>query len=128
MSDEEVPIDKLIKIYIKMRDAKKDLEKQAFNVEEQMDVVRGKILDACNAVGASGLRTPFGRVVRVVKTDYSTADWESMHTFMRDNDALDLLQRRIHQTNMKTYLEEHPDKLPPGLNSDSRYDITVYRK
>jgi hypothetical protein len=74
------------------------------------------------------LRTPFGRVVRVVKTDYSTADWDSMHTFMRDNDALDLLQRRIHQTNMKTYLEEHPDKLPPGLNSDSRYDITVYRK
>ena len=128
MSDEEVPIDKLIKIYIKMRDAKKDLEKQAFNVEEQMDVVRGKILDACNAVGASSLRTPFGRVVRVVKTDYSTAEWESMHTFMRDNDALDLLQRRIHQTNMKTYLEEHPDKLPPGLNSDSRYDITVYRK
>lgn len=128
MSDEEVPIDKLIKIYIKMRDAKQAFEKQASGVEEQMDIVKGKILDACNAVGASSLRTPFGRVVRTVKTDYSTTDWDSMHSFMRDNDALDLLQRRIHQTNMKTFLEEHPDKLPPGLNSDSRYDITVYRK
>jgi len=128
MSDEEVPVDKLIKIYIKMRDAKQAFEKQASGVEEQMDIVRGKILDACTAVGASSLRTPFGRVVRTVKTDYSTSDWVSMHQFMKENDALDLVQRRIHQTNMKTFLEEHPDKLPPGLNSDSRYDITVYRK
>ena len=128
MSDEEVPVDKLIKIYIKMRDAKQAFEKQASGVEEQMDIVKGKILDACTAVGASSLRTPFGRVVRTVKTDYSTSDWVSMHQFMKENDALDLVQRRIHQTNMKTFLEEHPDKLPPGLNSDSRYDITVYRK
>ena len=128
MSDEEVPVDKLIKIYIKMRDAKQAFEKQASGVEEQMDIVKGKILDACTAVGASSLRTPFGRVVRTVKTDYSTSDWVSMHQFMKENDALDLVQRRIHQTNMKTYLEEHPDKLPPGLNSDSRYDITVFRK
>ena len=128
MSDGEVPIDKLIKIYIKMREAKKDLEKQAFGVEEQMDVVRGKILEACNAVGASSLKTPFGRVVRTVKTDYSTSDWSSMHQFMKENDALDLVQRRIHQTNMKTFLEEHPDKLPPGLNADRRYDITVFSK
>ena len=126
MSDEEVPVDKLI--YIKMRDAKQAFEKQASGVEEQMDIVKGKILDACTAVGASSLRTPFGRVVRTVKTDYSTSDWVSMHQFMKENDALDLVQRRIHQTNMKTFLEEHPDKLPPGLNSDSRYDITVYRK
>ena len=128
MSDEEVPVDKLIKIYIKMRDTKQAFEKQASGVEEQMDIVKDKILDACTAVGASSLRTPFGRVVRTVKTDYSTSDWVSMHQFMKENDALDLVQRRIHQTTMKTYLEEHPDKLPPGLNSDSRYDITVYRK
>jgi len=128
MSDEEIPIDRLIKIYIKMRNTKKGLEKQAFEVEEQMDVVKGKILEACNAVGASSLRTPFGRVVRTIKTDYSTTDWESMHNFMKENNALDLLQRRIHQTNMKTFLEEHPDKLPPGLNADRRYDITVYTK
>ncbi len=128
MSDEDVSVDKLIKIYIKMRNAKKELEKQALDVEDQMDVVKAKILDACNAVGASSLRTPFGRVVRTIKTDYSTTDWESMHNFMKENDALDLLQRRIHQTNMKTFLEEHPEKLPPGLNADRRYDITVYSK
>lgn len=128
MSDEDLPIGKLIKIYIKMRTARKDLERQALEVEEQMDVIKEKILDSCNAVGASSLRTPFGRVVRFLRTHYNTTDWESMHSFMKENNVLDLLQRRIHQTNMKTFLEEHPDKLPPGLNADREYDIIVYRK
>jgi hypothetical protein len=127
MSD-DVPIDKLIKVYIKMRNARKELEKQANDIEMQMDEVKGKILESCNAVGASSLRTPFGRVVRSIKTNYTTTDWASMHSFLKENDALDLLQRRIHQTNMKSFLEEHPDKLPPGLNAERVYDITVYSK
>jgi hypothetical protein len=48
-----------------------------------------------------------------------------MREFIKDNDALDLLEQRIHQTNMKTFLAEHPDKLPPGLNQDSEFTISV---
>jgi len=29
---------------------------------------------------------------------------------------------------MKQFLEENPDALPPGLNADSEYSITVRRK
>ena len=29
---------------------------------------------------------------------------------------------------VETFLQENPDKLPPGLNVDSRYAITVRRK
>jgi hypothetical protein len=29
---------------------------------------------------------------------------------------------------MKQFLEEHPELLPPGLNVDSEYTITVRRK
>jgi hypothetical protein len=45
-----------------------------------------------------------------------------------DNNAVELLERRIHQTNMNEFLKENPDKLPPGLNVDSEYTITVRRK
>lgn len=127
MSD-DVSIDKLIKIYIKMRNTKKEIESQVSDIEDQMNEVKAKILEKCNAVGASSLRTDYGRVVRSLKTTYTTTDWASMHAFCKENDALDLLQRRIHQTNMKTFLEEHPDKLPPGLNADREYDIIVYSK
>ncbi len=45
-----------------------------------------------------------------------------------ENNATDLLEKRLHQGNMRTFLEENPDKLPPGLNADNEYTITVRRK
>lgn len=121
-------LDRLIRVYIKMRDRCKELETQKEEIEEQMRAVKSQLLESCNTLGVNSLNTPFGRIVRKLKTRYWTTDWESMHKFMQDNEALDLLERRIHQTNMKSFLEEHPDLLPPGLNADREYDLTVYRK
>jgi hypothetical protein len=51
-----------------------------------------------------------------------------MNRFIVENEAVDLLEKRIHQGNMKQFLEENPEVLPPGLNADSEYSITVRRK
>jgi hypothetical protein len=128
MSEEKLPIDRLIKIYIKMRDARKAIEAQSNAIEEQMEVVKGQILDVCKETNVSGLKTPYGRIVRSIKTFYTTADWPSMHQFIKEHDALDLVERRIHQSNMKTFLEENANLLPPGLNADRKYTVVVYRK
>jgi hypothetical protein len=50
-----------------------------------------------------------------------------MYTFIKENDVYGLLERRIHQTNLKQFLEENPDKLPMGLQADSKYTISVRR-
>jgi hypothetical protein len=42
-----------------------------------------------------------------------------------EHDALDLFEKRIAQLNMKQFLEENPGVVPPGLNSNSEYDISV---
>jgi hypothetical protein len=47
---------------------------------------------------------------------------------MQEQGAMELLERRIHQSNMKQFLEENPDLHPMGLNVDSEYAITVRRK
>ncbi len=47
---------------------------------------------------------------------------------MKDNDAFELLEKRIHQTNMKTFMEENPDLHPEGLNMDKEYAITIRKK
>jgi hypothetical protein len=41
------------------------------------------------------------------------------------HDALDLLEKRIAQTNMATFLEENPGVYPPGLNTTTEYQISV---
>jgi hypothetical protein len=51
-----------------------------------------------------------------------------MGKFIVEHGVPDLLDKRIHQSNMKQFLEENPDLLPPGLNVDKEYSITVRRK
>jgi hypothetical protein len=46
---------------------------------------------------------------------------------MLEWEAPDLLEKRIHQSNMKQFLEDNPGTLPAGLNMDSQYTITVRR-
>jgi hypothetical protein len=36
-----------------------------------------------------------------------------------------MLEKRIAQANMKLFLEENPGSIPPGLNSDTEFDISV---
>jgi hypothetical protein len=50
-----------------------------------------------------------------------------MYRFIKEHDAPELLERRIAQGNFKEFLKDNPDKLPEGLNVDSRYSITVRR-
>jgi len=47
---------------------------------------------------------------------------------LKEHEALELLEKRISQSNMATFLEENPDLHPPGLNVDSRYAVVVRRK
>jgi hypothetical protein len=43
-----------------------------------------------------------------------------------DNDAVELLQQRIHQSNFKEFLSNREDEgLPPGISSMREFKITV---
>ena len=124
--------EQLVTVYIKMRDAlvklQREFDEKESAIKAQQDIVTQALLEMCKEMGAEGLRTPAGSVFKTVKTRYWTSDWGSMKQFIKDNDALDLMEQRVHQTNMKNFLEEHPTLMPPGMNVDSRYSITVRRK
>lgn len=127
----EFNADQMVAVYIKMRDEKdritREFEERTAALKQQMDVIEQQLLELCKANGQDGGKTQHGTFTRTVKTRYWTTDWASMHRFIREHDAIDLLEQRIHQTNMKQFLTENPDTLPEGLNVESRYAITVRR-
>jgi hypothetical protein len=136
MSDEvesqaEVPLEKLTRIYIKMRDKKAELEAELENqvgkLENDMGTVKAAILNHMKSLGVESLRTDAGTVYRTVRTKYTTSDWESMGKFILEHGVPELLEKRIQQTNMRVFLEENPDLLPPGLNSNMEYSVTIKR-
>jgi hypothetical protein len=130
-----IPTDKLVKAYVKIRDARKELsekfEQEDSVLKDSLDVIEAQLLEACKAIGADSIRTQFGTISRTVKKRYWTNDWYSFHEFVKEHEAygtMNLLEKRIAQTNMSTFLEDNPDLHPPGLNIDSRYSVVVRRK
>lgn len=130
MSD--LSIEDLVDVYVQIRDKKRQIEQemneQIKALDEDLSVISSTLLDICKELGMDSVRTKYGTVIRGVKSKYWTNDWETMWTFIRENDAMELLEKRIHQSNMKQFLEENPDKHPAGLNVDSEYTITVRKK
>jgi hypothetical protein len=124
--------DKLVRTYIKMRDKRdeltRELEAQVAAIESKMQTVKQALLEQCKANGTESIRTPFGIAFRTVRTTYTTADWESFHRFVVDQNAPYLLEKRMHQTNMKAFVADNPELIPPGLNSSNEYTITIRRK
>lgn len=123
--------EKLVRIYIKMRDARSvlaaEFEAKDKEIKSQMEVIESHLLEVCKSAGASSINTGAGTIIRSVKTRYWTSDWESMHEFIRENNALELLERRVAQNAMADFIEQNPDKVPKGMNVDSKYTVVVRR-
>jgi hypothetical protein len=124
----EATANKLVKIYLKIREKRAELSKQDSELEEQQEIIEAELLSICKETGADGLRTEFGTVSRSVKKRFWTSDWSSFYDFVKEHNALELLEKRVAQSNMATFIEENPDLVPPGLQVDSRYTAVIRRK
>lgn len=124
-------MDKLTEAYINIRDAraklKQEYEAQDKSLEETAKLLEQSMLDACKQLGVDSVRTPYGTIIRSVKSRYWTNDWDSMYRFIREHDAFALLEKRLHQSHMKEFLAENPDLQPAGLNVESEYTVVVRR-
>lgn len=129
MEGQDLPLDKLAKIRRKIRAEMerrtKEFDDAQAQLQKQLDMVDAELRDRLKELGSTSVKTEYGTVIMSVKTRYTTQDWDSFKQFVMQNDALDLMEKRIAQLNMKRFLEENPGLVPPGLNSDSEYVISV---
>jgi hypothetical protein len=122
-------VEEMVAAYRKIREAISEKEEahkaDISGLREQLDIVSDALLGVCNSLQADSLRTAAGTVSRRVNTRYWTTDWERMYEFIRENDVPFLLEQRIHNGNMKQFLDENPDSLPIGLQADRKFVIQV---
>ena len=129
MTEIAVPIDKLARVYRKIK-TEIDTLTQEYDgkleaLKAQQDEIKFAMKDQMQALGVKSVQTTFGTVSMIHKTRYSTQDWDSFKRFIIEHDVVDLLEKRIAQSNMAKFLEENPGSVPPGLNSFSDFEIRV---
>lgn len=129
MADEPIDVARLTRVYRNIRDAKTaayaEYQKKERELDEQLAQVEHLLLEAMKAQNVEGLKNVHGTVTRYVKRRFWSSDWGSFKEFVKEHDALDLFEQRISQRNMEQWLKDNPDKIPAGMNVDSRYKIKV---
>jgi hypothetical protein len=122
---------RLTATYLKIRDKRAENKREFENVdkdlEEQQQLLANEMLDVCKEVNADSIKTPHGTIIRSIKSKYWTSDWDSMYQFIEETGAYGLLEKRLHQTNLKDFLVENPDLFPMGLNVENEYTVVVRR-
>jgi arsenate reductase-like glutaredoxin family protein len=134
MTDKEdgISVDKLVRVYIKMREKREALTREydtAYEaISEKMRLVKNELLDQMRSANVESIRTTEGLVYRTVNKKYWTSDWDNFYSFIMEHNIPQVLEKRVHQNNLKEFLENNPDLLPPGMNVDSEYSVTVQRR
>ena len=123
-------LEELVKVYLTIRNErekiKADWEVRDGELEQEMKLLEQSMLTVCNDTNASSIRTESGTVIRSLKERFTTNDWDNFKKFILENQAVDLLERRIHQGNFKEFIAEHKDEgLPPGVNVMREFTIVV---
>lgn len=125
----EPTLEELAGAYVRLRTAVSDMEEAQAEelkpLKDQFATVAAALLNICNEQNLDSVKTPAGTISRRVATSYWTSDWDSMRTFIKEHDCMELLQGRIHRKNMEEFLEENPDLLPAGLQSNRKYTVQV---
>lgn len=127
---EETKLDELVKVYLTIRSARErimaDWKSQDRELEDEMKVLEQTFMVTCNESNAKSIRTNNGTVIRKLNERYTVADGESFRKFVLENEAVDLMEARIHQGNFKEFIKERKDEgLPPGVNVMREFTIVV---
>ena len=123
-----VDMEKLARVWRKMQD-KRDALSHAYKladleIENQQDKVGAALLDAMNKMGGTRLITPAGTIEKSVDTKVSGADWQAIYRFIKENDAWELLHKRLGSKFVVDW-QKKTGSLPPGVNVYTAFKVSV---
>ena len=123
-------LDDLVTTYLTIRTERNTLKNQweirDAELKADLEQLEQAMLVACNEINADSIRTGSGTIIKSLKETYTCGDWDNFKQFVVDNNALDLLQQRISQTNFKEFMSTRQDEgLPPGISTLREFAITV---
>lgn len=125
-----INLEELVSAYIALRNERASLkdeyDQKDNSLKLDMEKIEMAMLDLCNTVNANSIKTSHGTVIRKLNERFYCQDWDNFYKFVLENEAPQLLERRIAQGNFKQYLSDNEaDGLPPGVSVMREYGVVV---
>lgn len=126
-------MDRAVKAYIKMRDARSALkaqfEKDDKAIKDQQEILQNFFLEKMQRMGGiTAIATEFGTVYQDIDVKSSCSDWGALFEFIAKNDAWDLMEKRLGKLAVKKFMEDNEGRLPPGVNVFKEATVKIRRK
>ncbi len=114
--------------YLKLRNKKEAIEgavkEEVKAIKEKMVKLEAYIKKEADRQGVTSFKTGHGTAF-VTTTDFAqVADWDSVLSFIKKNEAWDMLEKRVSKNAVRGYIDEHKE-VPSGVNYGTRIDINV---
>lgn len=122
----------LLKLYIKLRDQRAQ-RKAAYEEDDaddrgKQDKIEIEFLRRFNERGIDNVAARgIGTAYRSTRASATVADWDALLEHVQDNEAWEMIERRVNKTAVQQYRDEHDD-LPPGVNWSETQVINFRRK
>jgi hypothetical protein len=121
-------VDQVIEAYLKYRNKKEALEAeikdQVKDLKDKMAKLEAWIKEKADADGVTSFKTANGTAF-LTTTDYANvADWDAVLNFIKENEAYDMLEKRVSKTAVRGYIEQKK-AVPSGVNYGTRIDVNV---
>lgn len=121
-------VEQAISAYVKLRLKKDQIAAKAKAdtkpVEEAMDKIEAYIKEQAEALGVQSFRTESGTAFLTTIERANVADWDEVLKFILENEAYDMLEKRVNKTAVRAYMEA-ANAVPPGVNYGTSIEVSV---
>lgn len=123
-----VTVDAVIKKYMRLRTEREVVEAE---IKERVDKIKADMakLEAwlkakLDADGLTSFKTDHGTAF-LTTTDFANVeDWDAVLRFIREEEAYDMLEKRVSKTAVRGYIEA-TKQVPPGVKYGTKLDINI---
>ena len=118
----------VIRTYMKLRDQQAAIEaetkERVADLKAKMDKLEAYLKAQMDAQGLTSFKSDYGTAF-LTTTDYANvADWDAVIRFIRDNEAYDMLEKRVSKIAVRGYIEANK-AVPPGITYGTKLEVNI---
>lgn len=118
----------VIRTYMKLRDQKAAIEGKVktdlTTINGKMDKLEAYLKAQMDAQGLTSFKSDFGTAF-LTTTDYANVeDWDKTLAFIRDNEAFDMLEKRVSKLAVRGYIDQNK-AVPPGVTYGTKLEVNI---
>ena len=123
-----VTVDSAIGAYMVLRRKKEAIEAKVKDdiseIKAKMEKLEAWIKQQADAQGVTSFKTKHGTAFLTTTDFANVADWDAVLTYIRENGAYDMLEKRISKIAVRGYIEENKS-VPPGVNYGTKLEVNI---